>query len=182
MSWDVGLCECICVHTHTSGVHTRTSGVQQTQGPFNTVLHDISCCSCVTTAVAVPPLLSLLPPRLPLQVVAERHSVLVFCAGRAAAQSCATMLSQQLPKRPGCAPDAALAAARADLVEQLRVALSGSTDPAFEKLLGRVLVGPLACLGFCTQCCRAECACFLLPACTCSKFVLHQASVTKTSD
>lgn len=70
-----------------------------------------------------------------LQVVAERHSVLVFCAGRAACQSCAAMLADQLMKRLG-PPDPAAAAARSDLIEQLRIALSGSSDPAFEKLLG----------------------------------------------
>lgn len=46
------------------------------------------------------------------------------------------MLSEQLPKRLGQPAPAATAAARADLIEQLRIALSGCSDPAFEKLLG----------------------------------------------
>jgi hypothetical protein len=70
-----------------------------------------------------------------MQVAAEGHSVLVFCAGRASAQNCAVRLSQELPKLLG-PPGAAAAAARADLIEQLRLSLSGCADPAFEKLLG----------------------------------------------
>lgn len=73
-----------------------------------------------------------------LQVAAEGHSVLVFCAGRAASQSCAEVLSKELQKRLG-PPGADAAAARAELIESLRIALSGSTDAAFEKLLGRWL-------------------------------------------
>lgn len=61
--------------------------------------------------------------------------MLVFCAGRASAQNCAVRLSQELPKLLG-APSAAAAAARADLIEQLRLSLSGCADPALEKLLG----------------------------------------------
>ena len=71
-----------------------------------------------------------------LQVVAESHSVLVFCSGRQASKSCAEMLSRELVKRLG-PPSAAAAAARADLIEQLRIALSGSSDEKFEQLLGK---------------------------------------------
>lgn len=64
--------------------------------------------------------------------------MLVFCAGRAASQSCAEVLSKELPKRLG-PPSADAAAARAELIESLRIALSGSTEAAFEKLLGEWL-------------------------------------------
>jgi hypothetical protein len=62
--------------------------------------------------------------------------VLVFCAGRKASQNCAELLRRELHTRVG-PPSASAAAARADLIEKLRIDLSGSTDPAFDKLLGR---------------------------------------------
>uniref|UniRef100_A0A383VNY9 DNA-directed DNA polymerase n=1 Tax=Tetradesmus obliquus TaxID=3088 RepID=A0A383VNY9_TETOB len=68
------------------------------------------------------------------EVVVESHSVLVFCAGRAAAQSCAAMLAGELGRLVG-PPSAAQAAARAELVAELRVALAGGVNAELERMM-----------------------------------------------
>jgi hypothetical protein len=69
------------------------------------------------------------------EVVVESHSVLVFCAGRAAAQSCASMLATELGRLVG-QPSPSQAAARQELVEELRVALAGAVNADLERMIG----------------------------------------------
>jgi hypothetical protein len=76
------------------------------------------------------------------EVVVEAHSVLMFCAGRAAAQSCASMLATELGRLVG-PPSAAQAAARRELVEELRVALAGAVNADLERMIGAAVRGPV---------------------------------------
>ncbi|MEW5302206.1 MAG: hypothetical protein WDW36_005009 [Sanguina aurantia] len=74
---------------------------------------------------------------LPLisEVVEEGHSVLVFCAGRRACESCADLVAQLLAgvlKVP--TPDAVLAK-RALLIQELQDAMAGHRNGTFEALL-----------------------------------------------
>jgi Lhr-like helicase len=74
------------------------------------------------------------------EVVVESHSALVFCAGRAAAQSCASMLATELGRLVG-PPSPAQAAARQELVEELRVALAGAVNADLERMIGGGCLG-----------------------------------------
>lgn len=91
---------------------------------------------------------------LPLvsEVVSEGHSVLIFCAGRAACQSCAKMLAQHLPALLGPpTPDQGLA--RQALVDDIKEALSGYCSPDMAYLIGMVMLLPLCCYPLCCYHC-----------------------------
>lgn len=69
------------------------------------------------------------------EVAVEQHSTLVFCASRHAAESCARLLAKQLGRLIG-PPTASQAAARSELVEQLRIALAGYSNQDLEHMMG----------------------------------------------
>eukprot|EP00798_Chlamydomonas_sp_ICE-L_P011821 gene11821-33942_t len=71
------------------------------------------------------------------EVASEQHSTLVFCAGRAACQSCASLIADLLPGQlgqEGAAP-ADKVAARLSLIEELRVAMGGHSNTLLERLI-----------------------------------------------
>ena len=84
-----------------------------------------------------------------------QHSIV--CSGRQAGKMGVEVLSRELAKRLG-PPNPVAAAARADLIEQLRIALSGSSDEKFEQLLGKCgrTDGGWVCIVSCLLRCHAQ--------------------------
>ncbi len=77
----------------------------------------------------------LTPP--PSEVVAEGHSVLIFCGGRRQTQTCAAQVAQLLPALLPPA-GAGVAAARRALVMELRDGLMGGGDSQLETLFSEL--------------------------------------------
>lgn len=77
---------------------------------------------------------------LVVEVVAEGHSVLIFCVSRNACQTCAALVGDGLREMLG-PPSAAQQAARQQLVQDLETAMGGYRNELLEKLMGECARG-----------------------------------------
>ena len=76
---------------------------------------------------------------LPLvaEVVAEGHSVLLFCAGRSPAEACASLIAEYLPQMLALDPGLEVMEERQRLLVQLQEDMGGYRNQLLERLISK---------------------------------------------